>query len=77
MIIGDERAVYELWDELEPLMPRPRDDRPGQPVYAISAAPPSRRDGTAAGDVRTTSSSCCRPARRAHEEEIGVDPMAP
>src|SRR5881227_459498 len=39
MIIGDERAVDELWSELARRMPRPRDDRPGQPVYAISDAP--------------------------------------
>ena len=39
MIIGDERAVTELWSDMEPLMPPPRDDRPGQPVYAISVPP--------------------------------------
>ena len=45
MIIGDERAVDELWDELAGLMPTPRDDRPGQPVYAISEPPPSGDSG--------------------------------
>src|SRR6266540_7374126 len=40
MIIGDERAVTELWSDLAERMPRPRDDRPGQPVYAISDRPP-------------------------------------
>jgi ribosomal protein S18 acetylase RimI-like enzyme len=75
MIIGDERAVDELWDELAGLMPAPRNDRPGQPVYALSQPP-------AAGDTGL------RPATdkdfalllpvcaAAHEEEIGVDPMA-
>src|SRR6266511_5900684 len=41
MIIGDESSVTELWDDLAALMPTPRDDRPGQPVYAISEAPAS------------------------------------
>ena len=75
MIIGDERAVGELWDDLAGLMPAPRNDRPGQPVYALSEPP-------AAGDTGL------RPATdkdftlllpvcaAAHEEEIGVDPMA-
>src|SRR3989442_8952543 len=39
MIIGDERAVTELWTDLAERMPSPRDDRPGQPVYAISEPP--------------------------------------
>ena len=38
MIIGDERAVSELWDDLAERMPQPRDDRPGQPVYEIGRA---------------------------------------
>jgi RimJ/RimL family protein N-acetyltransferase len=75
MIIGDERAVDELWDDLAGLMPAPRNDRPGQPVYALSESP-------AAGDTGL------RPATEkdfplllpvcaaAHEEEIGIDPMA-
>jgi len=75
MIIGDDRAVGELWDRLADRMPPPRDDRPGQPVYAVS-------DHPAPGDTRL------RPARAsdfelllpacaaAHEEEIGVNPLA-
>src|SRR5947199_5813031 len=39
MIIGDERAVDELWTELARYVPSPRDDRPGQPVHAISEPP--------------------------------------
>ena len=39
MIIGDERAVDELWAQLARYVPSPRDDRPGQPVYAISERP--------------------------------------
>ena len=75
MIIGDERAVDELWDELAPLMPRPRDDRPGQPVYAISEPPPSGETGLRPAtdhDFKLLLPACAA----AHEEEIGVDPMA-
>src|SRR3954451_22797154 len=36
MIIGEERAVKALWDASAPLMPVPRENRPGQPVYAIT-----------------------------------------
>src|SRR5438128_11437211 len=43
MIIGDERAVDELGAQLERHVSSPRDDRPGQPVYAISE-PPSPGD---------------------------------
>src|ERR1044072_2008064 len=39
MIIGDERAVDELWGELATYVPSARDDRPGQPVYAIFEPP--------------------------------------
>jgi uncharacterized protein len=39
MIIGDERAVGELWEDARAGMPRPREDRPGQPVYVIDSAP--------------------------------------
>ncbi len=75
MIIGDERAVDELWAALARHMPRPRDDRPGQPVYEIST-PPS---GGGSGLRRATEKDfdLLLPAcAAAHEEEIGVDPMA-
>jgi RimJ/RimL family protein N-acetyltransferase len=75
MIIGDERAVTELWDDLAGRMPRPRDDRPGQPVYAISEPPPAGDSGLrAAGeaDFDLLVPACAA----AHEEEIGVDPLA-
>jgi hypothetical protein len=75
MIIGDEQAVDELWHDLEPLMPLPRDDRPGQPVYAISEPPPPGDSGLRAAtesDFRVLLPACAA----AHEEEIGVDPLA-
>jgi RimJ/RimL family protein N-acetyltransferase len=75
MVIGDERAVTELWDVLRGLMPAPRDDRPGQPVYAISTPPTPGDSGlraATAADFELLLPACAA----AHKEEIGVDPMA-
>jgi hypothetical protein len=35
MILGEEEAVADLWEPIRGQMPRPRDDRPGQPVYVL------------------------------------------
>jgi RimJ/RimL family protein N-acetyltransferase len=75
MIIGDERAVDELWANLEERMPAPRDDRPGQPVYAIFEQPSSGETGLRPAteqDFELLLPACAA----AHEEEIGLDPMA-
>jgi len=74
MIIGEETAVSELWSAASFRMPRPRDDRPGQPVYRLDAAPepgetglrPATRD-----DLELLVPACAA----AHEEEIGIDPL--
>jgi RimJ/RimL family protein N-acetyltransferase len=75
MIIGDERAVNELWTKLAKHMRKPRDDRPGQPVYAISDPPPPGETGLRIAthdDLELLVPACAA----AHEEEIGVDPLA-
>jgi hypothetical protein len=75
MIIGDERAVNELWTKLARHMRKPRDDRPGQPVYAISEPPPPGETGLRGAthdDLELLVPACAA----AHEEEIGVDPLA-
>ena len=75
MIIGDERAVNELWTKLAKHMRKPRDDRPGQPVYAISEPPPPGETGLRIAthdDLELLVPACAA----AHEEEIGVDPLA-
>ncbi len=75
MIIGDELAVTALWDDMAGLMPPPRDDRPGQPVYAISDPPEPGDTGLRAAtgrDFELLLPACAA----AHEEEIGVDPLA-
>ncbi len=74
MIIGEERAVDELWDAVRRRMPKPRDDRPGQPVYALREPPEpggtGLREATAA-DLDRLVPACAA----AHREEIGIDPL--
>jgi RimJ/RimL family protein N-acetyltransferase len=74
MIIGDERAVSELWDVASKRMPPARDDRPGQPVFVIDEAPEAGSTGLRAAtpeDFELLVPACAA----AHTEEIGVDPL--
>ena len=74
MLIGEERAVSELWSEVHTRLPKPRQDRPGQPVYAIREAPPPGDTAlrpAGMGDLDLLMPACAA----AHEQEIGVDPM--
>ena len=74
MIIGEERAVDELWDAVRRRMPSPRDDRPGQPVYALERPPEPGETGLRAatlGDLDRLVPACAA----AHLEEIGIDPL--
>ncbi len=74
MIIGEERAVGDLWLEAAPLLPEPRADRPGQPVYAITDPPEAGNTGlrpAVADDLDRLLPACAA----AHEEELGVDPL--
>jgi uncharacterized protein len=74
MLIGESRAVGELWDEVRSRMPRPREDRPGQPVYVIRHPPEA--GGTGLRDARLDDLEQLLPAcAAAHVGEIGVDPM--
>jgi RimJ/RimL family protein N-acetyltransferase len=75
MIIGDERAVTELWDAASERMSAPRDDRPGQPVF-VTEEPPLPGD-TGLRLARPNDFDLLVPAcAAAHEEEIGVNPIA-
>jgi uncharacterized protein len=75
MVIGEQSAVDELWKTARRSLPKPREDRPGQPVYAITEPPapgetglrPARRD-----DLDTLVPA----AAAAHRDELGVDPLA-
>jgi ribosomal protein S18 acetylase RimI-like enzyme len=74
MIIGDERAVTELWEVASERMPPARDDRPGQPVFVIHDAPEAGGTGLRAAtpdDFELLVPACAA----AHAEEIGVDPL--
>jgi ribosomal protein S18 acetylase RimI-like enzyme len=74
MIIGEARAVTELWDAAAPRMPRPREDRPHQPVYAITEPPLPAASGlraATAADVERLLPACAA----AHELELGLDPL--
>jgi uncharacterized protein len=74
MIIGEERAVDELWGEARARMPKPRDDRPGQPVYVLENLPEPGESGLRAAtarDLELLVPACAE----AHREEIGIDPL--
>ncbi|MBV8597400.1 MAG: GNAT family N-acetyltransferase [Actinobacteria bacterium] len=75
MIIGEEIAVGELWEAAAHDMPAVRQDRPGQPVYAMVDPPPAGDSGVRTAtlaDVELLVPACAA----AHEEELGVDPLA-
>jgi ribosomal protein S18 acetylase RimI-like enzyme len=74
MIIGEELAVAELWGPITDQMPRPRDDRPGQPVYVLEEPPESGGTGLRVAepaDFELLVPACAA----AHQEEIGIDPL--
>jgi len=74
MLIGEERAVGELWEAVRQKLPAPREDRPGQPVYTISDAP--EPSGTGLRQARHADLDLLVPAcARAHAVELGVDPL--
>src|SRR5438477_326781 len=75
MIIGGEGPVGELWEAVRERMREPRDDRPGQPVFAIDEPPEPGSTGLRRAnqsDYDLLVPACAA----AHEEEIGVDPIA-
>jgi ribosomal protein S18 acetylase RimI-like enzyme len=74
MIIGDEEAVSELWAAARTHMPTPREDRPGQPVFAIERPP--EPGASALREATPEDFELLLPASAAtHEGEIGIDPL--
>jgi ribosomal protein S18 acetylase RimI-like enzyme len=74
MIIGEERAVGELWDAAGDRLPPPREDRPGQPVFAITEPPQPGETGlrpASLHDLEQLVPVCAA----AHAEELGVNPL--
>jgi GNAT superfamily N-acetyltransferase len=75
MLIGEQGAVSDLWEAARHNLPAPREDRPGQPVYTISAAPEPGASGlrpAKLADLDLLIPACAR----AHEVELGIDPLA-
>jgi uncharacterized protein len=74
MIIGEEWAVGELWAAAREWMPRPRMDRPGQPVYVLDAAPDPGDTELRPATLRDLDVLVPASAS-AHQEELGADPL--
>jgi ribosomal protein S18 acetylase RimI-like enzyme len=74
LVIGEETAVSDFWASARDRLPRPREDRPGQPVYLLEEPPepgetglrPATRD-----DFELLVPACAE----AHREELGIDPL--
>jgi ribosomal protein S18 acetylase RimI-like enzyme len=74
MLIGEARAVSELWEATRSRLPRAREDRPGQPVFVIRDPPSSvesRLRPATPDDLELLLPACAA----AHEQELGDDPM--
>jgi GNAT superfamily N-acetyltransferase len=74
MVIGDERAVDDFWAAAGSQFPAPRDDRPGEPVYALREPPEPGGTGLRAAtldDLDLLVPACAA----AYREEIGLDPF--
>jgi ribosomal protein S18 acetylase RimI-like enzyme len=74
MLIGEARAVSELWEAAGALLPRPREDRPGQPVFVLREPPSAGDTGlrqATLDDLELLMPACAA----AHEEELGLDPL--
>jgi uncharacterized protein len=74
MLIGEEGAVSDLWRAARGHLPRPREDRPGQPVYVLDEEPEQGETGLRAAtqdDFDVLVPACAA----AHLEEIGSDPL--
>jgi ribosomal protein S18 acetylase RimI-like enzyme len=72
MIVGEERAVGELWEAARDGLPRPLDDRPGQPVYELAEPPPPGESGLRAATLDDLE-LLVPAAASAYLEEVGID----
>ena len=74
LVIGEESAVGDFWAAARKSLPRPREDRPGQPVYVLEAPPPPGDTALRAAtpdDLELLVPACAE----AHREELGVNPL--
>ncbi len=75
MIVGEETAVGELWEAIRRRLPRPLEDRPGQPVFVLEQPPPPA--GTELRAATLDDLDLLVPAcAAAYLEEVGVDACA-
>jgi ribosomal protein S18 acetylase RimI-like enzyme len=75
MLVGEERAVTELWEAACERLPQPLDDRPGQPVYLLERPP--LPGGTALRPARLDDlDTLVAASAAAYVEEVGVDAYA-
>jgi ribosomal protein S18 acetylase RimI-like enzyme len=75
MIIGEAQAVTALWEAAKRRLPKPREDRLHQPVYAIDTPPLAGGTGLRAAtpnDLDRLVPACAA----AHALELGSDPLA-
>jgi len=75
MLIGEAQAVTDLWEAGRRRLPSPREDRPHQPVYAITEPPPGGESGLRRArrdDLERLVPACAA----AQELELGIDPVA-
>ncbi|HEX2045000.1 MAG TPA: GNAT family N-acetyltransferase [Gaiellaceae bacterium] len=75
MLVGEERAVSELWEAAGERLPRPLDDRPGQPVYLLERAPPPGETDLRPARLDDLEMLVAASAA-AYLEEVGVDAYA-
>ena len=72
MLIGEERAVDELWEAARDELPEVREDRPGQPVYVLEEPPLAGGSGLRPARLSDLD-LLVRTAAAAFLEEVGID----
>ena len=75
MILGEERAVGDLWAQARGRLDEPREDRPGQPVYVLDEPPQPGETGLRPATLRDVD-RLLPACAAAHREELGDDPLA-
>jgi len=74
MVIGEQDAVTALWEAAKDVLPAPREDRPGQPVYAIDQPPEPGTTGLRPAEVRDLD-RLLPACMAAHELELGRESL--
>ncbi len=74
LVIGEENAVADFWAAANERLPRPREDRPGQPVYVLEE-PPEPGDTLLRDATREDFELLVPACAEAHREELGINPL--